>query len=335
MQKNPLEIPISSNHLYSLARANQLTASAFEYSLRKMGIIPDAKAWRKFIDNLLLLLGTILLVVGIIFFFAYNWADLSYFSKFGLLETSILILAIFASWRGIEQLEAKVALLATAVLLGALLAVYGQTYQTGADAFSLFMTWAILIIPWVLLGRFAPLWLLLVVLVNLSLILYYKQVINQSCYGICSELYLLLFMLNGTAMLVWENTQLRNISWLRGHWLGVIIFSIVLIVLIIPTLYAILSKYSQNDLLLVLAVGLYVATTALALWYYRYQRQDLLLLAVCLLGLLIVVTSLAYKLLPFDNVLNMLILALVIIGQASLATNWLRHVAQTWQKEAS
>lgn len=245
-----------------------------------------------------------------------------------------MILAAFASWRGLERLEAKVALLATAVLLGTLLAVYGQTYQTGADAFGLFMTWAILIIPWVLLGSFAPLWLLLLVLLNLSLILYYQQVINQPCYGICTDLYLLLFMLNGTAMLVWENAQQRSIAWLRRHWLGVIIFSIALIVLIIPTLYAILSNNRQNDLLLMLAVSLYLTTTALALWYYRYQRHDLLLLAACLLGLLIVLTSLASQLLPFDNVLNMLILALVIIGQATLATNWLQAVAQTWQKEA-
>jgi uncharacterized membrane protein len=296
MQKNPLDIPISSNHLYNLARTNQLTASALEYSLRKIEIIPNAKTWQKIIDNLLLLLGTILLVVGIIFFFAYNWADLNYFSKFGLLQASILILAVFASWRGLERLEAKVALLATAVLLGTLLAVYGQTYQTGADAFGLFMTWAILIIPWVLLGSFAPLWLLLLVLLNLSLILYYQQVINPSCYGICTDLYLLLFMLNGTAMLVWENAQQRNIAWLRRHWLGVIIFSIALIVLIIPTLYAILSNNRQNDLLLMLAVSLYLTTTALALWYYRYQRHDLLLLAACLLGLLIVFTSLTCQL---------------------------------------
>ncbi|MEN8218868.1 MAG: DUF2157 domain-containing protein [Pseudomonadota bacterium] len=334
MQKNPLDIPISSNTLYSLARANQLTASALEYSLRRIGIIPDAKAWRKFIDNLLLLLSTTLLLVGIIFFFAYNWADLNHFAKFGLLQASLLTLAVFASWRGLERLEGKVALLATAVLLGTLLAVYGQTYQTGADAFSLFMTWAILIIPWVLLGTFAPLWLLLLVLLNLSLILYYGQVINPPSHGPHTELFLLLFMLNGTAMLVWENVQLRSIAWLRGHWLGVLIFSTILIVLITPTLYAIVSNNWQLHPLLAVAVGLYAATTALALWYYRYQRHDLLLLAACLLGLLIVLTTLAAKLLPFDKVLNMLILALLIIGQASLATNWLRHVAQTWQKEA-
>ncbi len=42
-----------------------------------------------------------------------------------------------------------------------LLAVYGQTYQTGADPYELFFGWAILIIGWVAISRFAPLWPLL------------------------------------------------------------------------------------------------------------------------------------------------------------------------------
>ena len=47
-----------------------------------------------------------------------------------------------------------------AVAVGALLAVFGQTYQTGADPFELFLTWALLIVPWTLAARFEPLYLL-------------------------------------------------------------------------------------------------------------------------------------------------------------------------------
>ncbi len=337
MPPNPLDTLATSHHICALARANHLTHRALEYALRRIGTVPDIHAWQRFIDNMLLLLGTALLLVGIIFFFAYNWADMSHFTKFGVLEAGVLSAALFASWRGLERLSGQAALLAAAVLLGGLLAVYAQVYQTGADVFELFLTWAIFIIPWVLLGAFAPLWLLLLVLLNLSLLLYWDQVINPSHSDLRTDLFLLVFLLNGAAMLAFEFVQTRGVAWLQNHWMRVIIFGAILTVLIIPTLQAILetrgggSKYQ----LLAVAAVLYMAVTALSLWYYRYRRHDLLLQAMCLLGVLIVVTTLVGKLLPLDAAISWLILAIVIIGQAALATKWLLQTAKTWQEEAN
>lgn len=333
MPPEPLDIPTTPNHLYNLARANHLSHTALEYALRRMGIIPNTQAWWHFLDKTLLLLGTTLLLVGIIFFFAYNWAEMNRFAKFGVLQAGLLSTAIFASWRGLERLSGQAALLATAVLLGALLAVYGQIYQTGADAFSLFLAWAILITPWVLLGAFAPLWLLLLVLLNLSLILYWEQVINPPFSDLQTDLFLLLFLLNGVALIIWEFAHRRGVAWLQGHWLGIILFGTTVTVLIIPTLQAIFNANWQNNPLLVAAVMLYITMTILTLWYYRYQRRDLLLLASCLLGVVIVITSLIGKLLPMREQISWLILALVVIGQATLATKWLLQTEKTWQQE--
>ena len=337
MPPAPLDTPIKAYHLYNLARANHLSFSALEYALRWIGTTPNTQAWRHFINNILLLLGITLLLVGIIFFFAYNWIDMNRFTKFAVLEFSILSMAIFASWRGLKHLSAQTALLASAVLLGALLAVYGQIYQTGADAFSLFLMWAILIIPWVLFSAFAPLWLVLLILLNLSLILYWKQVINPPFSGFQTNLFLLLFLLNGAALVAWEFAHRQGVSWLQKHWLGILLFSAILIALIIPTLQAIFSfdaGLRQNPLL-VIAVGLYIVITILALWYYRYQRHDLLLLAICLLGVLIVITSVIGKLLPIEQEITWLILALAVIGQATLSTKWLLKIEKIWQKEVS
>ena len=65
---------------------------------------------------------------------------------------------------------------AAAVLLGALLAVYGQTYQTGADPWGLFATWALLILPWAVAACFTPLWLLVIGLIDTAHVLYLAQV---------------------------------------------------------------------------------------------------------------------------------------------------------------
>jgi uncharacterized membrane protein len=331
---DPLETPSTSRCFCLLARNHHLSPSALEYVLRRLGTIPDRHAWRRFIDNVLLFLGISLTLAGIIFFFAYNWADMTYFAKFGVLQAGILSLALFASLRGLERLSGQSALLAAAVLVGALLAVYGQVYQTGADAFSLFLIWAILITPWVILGAFSPLWLLLLLLFNLSLILYWEQIINPPGSDPRIDLFLLLFLLNGTALIAWELAYQQGITWLQSHWVGILLFIVTLTFLIIPTLITIIDfAHWQIHPLFAIAVGLYVAMTVFSLWYYHSQRQDLLLLAITLFGVLIVVTTLVGKVLPLGREeISWLILALVVIGQASLATKWLLLINQKWQE---
>ncbi|MCL1477646.1 MAG: DUF2157 domain-containing protein [Marinobacter sp.] len=79
----------------------------------------------------------------------------------------------------------KVALLSTGLLLGGLLALFGQTYQTGADPWQLFFVWMLLLTPFALIGRFAPLWVLWAVLVNLALTLYFQPTgrFSTEAYG--------------------------------------------------------------------------------------------------------------------------------------------------------
>jgi uncharacterized membrane protein len=55
------------------------------------------------------------------------------------------------------------------VLLGGLLALIGQTYQTGADTWELFTLWAALALPWAFAGRHAAVWLLWIAVANIAL----------------------------------------------------------------------------------------------------------------------------------------------------------------------
>ncbi len=71
------------------------------------------------------------------------------------------------------------ALFAAAVLVGPLLGVYGQTYQTGADPWGLFAFWALLILPWVVVAHFTALWILTIALLDTALVLYWIQVASS------------------------------------------------------------------------------------------------------------------------------------------------------------
>jgi len=114
--------------------------------------------------------GTVLLAAGVIFFFAYNWAALHRFAKLGL-AAAALSACVVAAWASRPASTVwQWALLGAALCTGALLALIGQTYQTGADIWELFIAWLALMLPFALLARAWPNWLLCMVVMNLGLI---------------------------------------------------------------------------------------------------------------------------------------------------------------------
>ncbi|MDR1647519.1 MAG: DUF2157 domain-containing protein, partial [Zoogloeaceae bacterium] len=160
------------NLLLLWAEQEQLDPARLPEALRLVGAFPAVEDWRRFADRLLLALAVLALSSGVIFFFAYNWEALGHFSRFALAE-GVLALALLGVWRlGLTRLGGQASLFAAALCLGALLALLGQTYQTGADVWELFAVWCVLILPWALLGQQALLWFFWLVLLNVALSLY-------------------------------------------------------------------------------------------------------------------------------------------------------------------
>ncbi|MEG0921831.1 MAG: DUF2157 domain-containing protein [Comamonas sp.] len=114
----------------------------------------------------LALVAALLLASGLIFWVAANWQEQSRMFKLGLIEGA-LALAVLAAclWpRG-----RMAALFCATLVLGGLLAFVGQTYQTGADAWQLFATWAALSLVWAGLMRSDMLWALWVLIAALGI----------------------------------------------------------------------------------------------------------------------------------------------------------------------
>src|SRR5690606_19842088 len=111
----------------------------------------------------------------VIFFFAANWQDLSRWGRFG------LALAVFATAAGLavkagpERLAGKAFALAALVLLGPVFAVYGQEWQTGADAFDLFVTWALLATGFAWASRLELTWAAWLSIVHVAIWLWLDQ----------------------------------------------------------------------------------------------------------------------------------------------------------------
>lgn len=287
-------------------------------------ITPTPLSWFHFLDKLLLANGGGLLMVGVIFFFAFNWQEITRFHKFALIEILVLVSLVgYSYWH--EKASAKVLVLAAAVFVGVLLAFYGQTYQTGADTWQLFAMWALLITPWAVLAQFSTLWLVWLLLVNLSLFLYYQ--VFHGIFGVIfsgEAMQMALFAVNTFALLVWELAA-QHYDWLKGRsevrLLAVASgFSITWLMLS----YIFSSSFDEGYVLVI--YGLWLAAFYRV---YRYYLVDLFMLAGASLTAIVLSTAwLSEFLLQSKDGAALFFIALWVMFVSGLAVRWLKKLAQ-------
>jgi uncharacterized membrane protein len=170
---------ITRSLLHIVSRFSNWQATDLETSFRENDIYANQNDWSKFIKTFLMSLGIAFLVSGVIFFFAYNWASLHKFIKLGLVQVLLIAMvgvAVFSKW---NKNVRGIILLGAGMLVGALFAVFGQIYQTGANAYDFFFGWTVFIALWVFVSNFGPLWLLFLALINISIWQYFEQVLGR------------------------------------------------------------------------------------------------------------------------------------------------------------
>lgn len=183
---------IEREDIQIIAKHSNWSEKGIENILKK-NIYNDKESWQKFLKLFFISLGVGFTTAGIIFFFAYNWADLNKFVKIGLVEGLIIISILVILFSKISLNIKNILLTGTSILVGVLFAVFGQIYQTGANAYDFFLGWTVFIAIWVFISNYAPLWLLFITLVNTTIILYSEQVAHDWSLVF---LYSLLFVIN-------------------------------------------------------------------------------------------------------------------------------------------
>ncbi|HMQ33133.1 MAG TPA: DUF2157 domain-containing protein, partial [Chloroflexaceae bacterium] len=286
---NPLDQPATPERLRRLASQGLLSPATLERALAAAGHLPMPPAWARFFSRALLVLGAAFTLAGTFFFFAYNWDDLHRFVKLGLLAGAVAATGGFALWRGLERSSGQVALFAACALIGALLAVFGQVYQTGADSFALFLSWAAMIVVPTLLARNGPLWMLLLALLNLSLGLFLEQRVALA-YDLRPTA---LFALNAAWAIGWELGRGRAGLWMRSPWYRRAGLAVAAFWGTATALELITQRWVIRDGELYLLVG---ALAALGLGgaaavYYRWRSPDLPALSLLALCAIFLVTA--------------------------------------------
>ncbi|CAB3665475.1 GDYXXLXY domain-containing protein [Achromobacter pestifer] len=292
----------------------------------------ELHAWRQFLARSTLWLGVLLLGSAAICWVAANWQDMTKVQRFAGTQGLLAISALAAAWAGLRlrgtpgvRRSIPGALLALAgILLGALLALLGQTYQTGADTWELFAWWALLLLPWALAAGSQVVWLLWVLVLNVAAALWLGERMFTwlLVIGGSDAFSLLMAGLNLLLLLGWELAARR---WRASTVFGPRILAALVISALVMALM--LSSFLGN-----VATFNGIAWIAVTLglgFYYHRGRRDLIILAMLAAGVICVslrfVGEWLLRLEP--GVWAALPLAALLMAEAVLAARWLRQLA--------
>lgn len=161
----PPETPLTPALVHRLWRAGAIPPDRYGEAL---AMARDNGAWALWGRRLLLALAVGQILAAVVFFFAWNWADLPGLLKIAL-TLGLTVACALASRLRMRQATRRALLFAAGLLTGVTLAVFGQHFQTGADAWQLFALWAALLVPWAATRRSPALWALWLVVAEVGL----------------------------------------------------------------------------------------------------------------------------------------------------------------------
>ena len=225
----------------------------------------DDTVWHSWAQRALLALGAAHFLAGIVFFFAYNWEDLGAFARFGLIQGALVMAIVAAVAAGLHRPAGKALLVAASVLTGVLLAVIGQVYQTGADAWELFAAWTVLVLPWVLASRSSIHWFLWGMLALTALSTYGGQVLVPLGSIAAGNFTAVIGAVAIGFLVVYELAVRSGIAWLAERWLRVSLALIGLAILLGPAIGFVLDGDEM-------ALGFLLFLVAAAALGYGYAR---------------------------------------------------------------
>jgi uncharacterized membrane protein len=163
---------LKRGELDHLAKFYSLDEARIETMFEITGARPTRAEGLSFLGTCLMLGGLLSLAASVVFFVAANWSDIAIFVRFALLELLLVGCGAVAFARPPPSFAGRGALFLGFVTTGALLALFGQTYQTGADVYELFLGWSLLGLPLVLIARWSVATAAWVLVLNTALGLY-------------------------------------------------------------------------------------------------------------------------------------------------------------------
>jgi len=277
--------------------------------------------WYSFIRQSLLWLSILSIAFGVIFFFAYNWQDITLLTKFALIQ-GLMLVSLFIYSQSTTQSPANTAILFfLALLIGSLFALFGQSYQTGKDPWQLFMLWTLFITPLAVSAKSSSLWLLWLGLANLTL-----NLLLDVRYGLLglfldNERSILLYAgFNLLAMILFE--LLHHYKLLKNRIASQVAAVIAMMAFTWVAVFSIFA-FTKNgfDLLF------YLSWMSAVYYLYRIKNTDILVLSSWVISGIIFIIAMVARIINSDlHGGTFLLFGLLTIGLSTAGVKWLMQL---------
>jgi uncharacterized membrane protein len=317
------------------------TTAAFELVEAR----PNAAEAARFYWRLLFLSGVLSLGAGLVFFIAANWEVLAVLGRFALVQAVFVAAITVALWRPPPHAIGRAALLFAFIAAGALLALFGQTYQTGADVYELFLTWAALGLVIVVAGQWSVTWAAWALVLNVALLLYCgwrpeSGWLFSLFFGLALKLSELMVVAMAVNLGLWVVTlALRGTA--AGHvaprWLGRFVLACAVgfataagIAEILDADFIVNAQASSP-----VSIVLVIATLGGLAWHTFRRRDDVFPLALVAASVIVLTTMLISVHGDLDELALFFVLALWLIVSSTFCGHWLMKAVRAWRSESA
>ncbi|MFG1290426.1 DUF2157 domain-containing protein [Xanthobacter versatilis] len=207
-------IRIDRHGVDRLAARGLISAAARDEAL---ALIEPPRRWGLWAGRLIGTVGAALVLSGIVYFFAFNWNQIPPLAKLGGIAALIAAACLTVVVLGFERRTFEPAAAAAVTLVGVFLAVEGQIYQTGADAWTLFAAWAGLTLAWALLACSAATWAVWIAVGAVTIVTWWDQMQHADA-AFHTGRSLSLMALFGIALGTREVLAARDLAWPAARW---------------------------------------------------------------------------------------------------------------------
>lgn len=325
--------------LDALAAHHGLTTDGVEGMLDLAGARPDRRELERFIVRLLRLAGVLSLAAGVVFFVAANWSVFPVFGRFALLQVVLVGAVGLALWRPPPQAAGRYALLLAFIVTGALFALYGQTYQTGADVYELFLSWALFGGLFVVAAQWSVAWGAWVLVLNVSLWLFCGARPEAGLLWLAfspwelgtAELLIVPLSLNIALWAISDAVRGTMLASQAPRWLGRFALACGVISGTWAGVMALARSSGAGGIGLIVPLVLFAAVGT---WTLR-RRRDVFPLAAIDGGLIVLSTTWIIQVADFDGIGIFFVLAAWLILVSALSGRHLVRLVRRWGGEES
>lgn len=257
--------------------------------MKAVSYLRDGAFWKRWAIRALFALAVGHILSGIIFFFAFNWNDLSGMTKFSIVGAGIATCLMAWIMMKLDSPMGQAFGIGATVLVGVMFAILGQVYQTPAMIHTPFVFWALLTLPFALASRNLAHWTVWLVILTVAVSTYANS--GLRLMGNDTGANLLNIAVGGGlfgCLIVFDKALSPRWAWARAEWFRVLL---VLGAVGFATIGFTESFWDSGGALWFLAFGLVCGVLA----YLYFVKPSLATLSLATFGLFTLVAQFGFK----------------------------------------